>query len=386
MEDNNTNEELNQDANASSQSIPPIPPIGASEPITPIPTDSFSNSGGIGNSGIYSSEIPEVPSPAFQFESALDLGFVREKVASAREEAKAFIIGQEEMIDLLLIGIFTNGHILLEGVPGIAKTLSAKVLSKSLDADFSRIQFTPDLMPSDILGTSVFNMKTSEFSFNKGPIFSNIILIDEVNRAPAKTQSALFEVMEERQITYEGKKYEMEFPFLIIATQNPVEQEGTYSLPEAQLDRFLFKINLDYPTLEQEQEILKRYKNTTLAPNLDTITKVFSKADLLKIQELISKIKIEDALMKYIATITHNTRNHAKLYLGASPRASLAMAKSAKAMAAIRGRDFITPDDIQSVAHYVLNHRIILTPEAEMEGLSTKAVIEEIIHKIEVPR
>ncbi|MDB4089295.1 MoxR family ATPase [Flavobacteriales bacterium] len=386
MEDNNTNDELNKEANKHSQSIPPIPPIGSSDPVSPFSQDSIKNEDGLGNSGIYSTKIPSVPPPAFQFESSLDLGFVREKVASARQEAKAFIIGQEEMIDLLLIGIFTNGHILLEGVPGIAKTLSAKVLSKCLDTDFSRIQFTPDLMPSDILGTSVFNMKTSEFTFNKGPIFSNIILIDEVNRAPAKTQSALFEVMEERQITYEGVKYEMEFPFLIIATQNPVEQEGTYSLPEAQLDRFLFKIILDYPTLEQEQEILSRYKNTTLAPNLDTITKVFSKADLLKIQDLVSKIKIEDALMKYIATITHNTRNHAKLYLGASPRATLAMAKSAKAMAAIRGRDFITPDDIQSVANYVLNHRIILTPEAEMEGLSTKSVIEEIIHKIEVPR
>ena len=386
MEDTNQNEEVNKEAKEQSQSIPPVPPIGASDSVAPITPNSFDNSPTAENSDLYSSDIPEVPSPAFQFESALDLGFVREKVARAREEAKAFIIGQEEMIDLLLIGIFTNGHILLEGVPGIAKTLSAKVLSKSMDADFSRIQFTPDLMPSDILGTSVFNMKTSEFNFNKGPIFSNIILIDEVNRAPAKTQSALFEVMEERQITYEGKKYDMDYPFLIIATQNPVEQEGTYSLPEAQLDRFLFKIILNYPTLEQEQEILKRYKNTTLAPNLDTITKVFSKADLLKIQELVSKIKIEDALMNYIANITHSTRNHAKLYLGASPRASLAMAKSAKAMAAIRGRDFITPDDIQSVAHYVLNHRIILTPEAEMEGLSSQSVIEEIIHKIEVPR
>ena len=333
-----------------------------------------------------SKEIPAVPNQSFQFESSLELGFVREKVNEARKQAANFIIGQEEMIDLLLIGIFTNGHILLEGVPGIAKTLSAKVLSKSLDTDFSRIQFTPDLMPSDILGTSVFNMKTSEFSFNKGPIFSNIILIDEVNRAPAKTQAALFEVMEERQVTFEGVKYEMEYPFLIIATQNPVEQEGTYSLPEAQLDRFLFKVVLDYPTLEQEQEILNRYKNTSLAPDLSSISKVFSEADLKKIQKLVTEIKIEDQLLSYIAKITHNTRNHAKLYLGASPRASLAMAKAAKAMAAIRGRDFITPDDVQSVANHVLNHRIILTPEAEMEGLSSKSVIEEIIHKIEVPR
>ncbi len=333
-----------------------------------------------------SDEIPAAPAPGFQFESSLELRFVRDKVNAARAEAKGYIIGQEEMIDLLLIGIFTNGHILLEGVPGIAKTLSAKVLSKCLDTDFSRIQFTPDLMPSDILGTSVFNLKTSEFTFKKGPIFSNIVLIDEVNRSPAKTQAALFEVMEERQITFDGIKHEMEYPFLIIATQNPIEQEGTYSLPEAQLDRFLFKIIMDYPDLKQEEEILNRYKNTSLSPNLDAINKVFSTEDLQKIQELVTQVKIEDQLLSYIAKITHSTRNHAKLYLGASPRASLAMAKASKAMAAMRGRDFIIPDDVQEVAHHVLNHRIILTPEAEMEGLTSKDVVEEIIHKIEVPR
>lgn len=322
----------------------------------------------------------------FQFESSLELQFVKQKVAEVRQQASGFIIGQQDTIDLLLIGIFTNGHILLEGVPGIAKTLSAKVISRCLDTEFSRIQFTPDLMPSDIIGTSVFNMKTSEFTFHKGPIFSNIILIDEVNRSPAKTQSALFEVMEERQITFEGVKYKMEYPFLIIATQNPVEQEGTYSLPEAQLDRFLFKINLDYPSLAEEQQILSRYKNTTLSPDLSTIQKVFSPEDLKKIQALVNEVKIEENLLSYIAQITHSTRNHAKLYLGASPRASLAMAKASKAMAAMRGRDFITPDDIQTIAPQVLNHRIILTPEAEMEGMTPATVINEIIHKIEVPR
>ena len=335
---------------------------------------------------LMSTEIPSAPSPDFKFESSLELQFVKDKVNAARTEAKAYIIGQEEMIDLLLIGIFTNGHILLEGVPGIAKTLSAKVLAKCLDTNFSRIQFTPDLMPSDILGTSVFNLKSSEFTFKKGPIFSNIVLIDEVNRSPAKTQAALFEVMEERQITFDGEKHEMEYPFLIIATQNPIEQEGTYSLPEAQLDRFLFKIIMDYPNLNQEEQILARYKNTTLSPNLDAINKVFTKADLKKIQKLVAEVKIEDQLLSYIAKITYGTRNHAKLYLGASPRASLSIAKAAKAMAAMRGRDFIVPDDIQEIAHHVLNHRIILTPEAEMEGLTTKTVIEEIIHKIEVPR
>lgn len=333
-----------------------------------------------------STEIPSAPSTNFGFSSGLDLSFIREKVVRAREQAGNFIIGQEEMIDLLLIGVFTNGHILLEGVPGIAKTLSSKVLAKCMDTNFNRIQFTPDLMPSDIIGTSVFNLKTSEFNFHKGPIFSNIILIDEINRAPAKTQAALFEVMEERQITFEGTKYDMGTPFLIVATQNPVEQEGTYNLPEAQLDRFLFKIILEYPSLEEENLILERYESTTTSPDLSSITAVFTPADITKIQGLIGQVKIEKQLLNYIAQITNSTRNHAKLYLGASPRASLNMVKAAKAMAAIRGRDFITPDDIQAIAYHVLNHRIILTPEAEMEGMTAKSVIEEIIHKIDVPR
>ncbi len=334
-----------------------------------------------------STEIPSsVAGSSFGFSTGLDLGFIRDKVVKAREQAGNFIIGQEEMIDLLLIGIFTNGHILLEGVPGIAKTLSSKVLAKTLDTGFSRIQFTPDLMPSDIIGTSVFNMKTSDFDFIKGPIFSNIILIDEINRAPAKTQAALFEVMEERQITFEGTKYKMGTPFLVVATQNPVEQEGTYNLPEAQLDRFLFKIILDYPSLEEENLILQRYQSTTKSPDLSSITTVFSVDDIKKIQDILGQVKIENQLLSYIAQITNSTRSHGKLYLGASPRASLNMVKAAKAMAAIRGRDFITPDDIQSIAFHVLNHRVILTPEAEMEGLTAKDVVDEIVQKIEVPR
>jgi MoxR-like ATPase len=274
----------------------------------------------------------------------------------------------------------------LEGVPGVAKTLSSKVLSKALDIQFSRIQFTPDLMPSDVLGTSVFNMKDSSFNFRRGPIFSNIVLIDEINRAPAKTQAALFEVMEERQITYDGNRYEMEFPFLVIATMNPIEQEGTYNLPEAQLDRFLFKIKINYPDLEQETEILKRYKNNIKTPNLDEVDAVFSVQDISRIQGLIEKIIIEDNLLQYIADLTFKTRNHGKIYLGGSPRASLSMLKASKAVAAIRGRDFVTPEDIQFVAPHVLNHRLILTPEAEMEGVRPEEVIAEIIQMIEVPR
>lgn len=348
--------------------------------------ESTSNTGGI------SLEKPEgssttSTSSSYGFERPNeDLIWVAQKVNQVRSELKKFIIGQEQMVELLMAGIFCNGHVLLEGVPGVAKTLSSKVLSKALDIGFSRIQFTPDLMPSDVLGTSVFNMKDTTFTFKKGPVFSNIVLIDEINRAPAKTQAALFEVMEERQITYDGTLYPMEFPFLVVATMNPIEQEGTYSLPEAQLDRFLFKIKVFHPELDQETEILKRYKNNIKTPDLGTITPVFTSKDIQKIQDLIGNIIIEDHLLSYIAQITHKTRNHGKIYLGGSPRASLSMLKASKALAAIRGRDFVTPDDIQFVAPHVLNHRIILTPEAEMEGTSTEDVIKEIIQTIEVPR
>jgi MoxR-like ATPase len=320
------------------------------------------------------------------FNSTLNLGFVNQKVAATRKEIGNFVVGQHDMVDLLLIAIFSNGHVLLEGVPGVAKTLTAKVLSKTLAVDFSRIQFTPDLMPSDVIGTSVYNMNGGSFSFQKGPVFSNIVLIDEINRAPAKTQAALFEVMEERQISYDSKVYKMEFPFLVLATQNPVEQEGTYNLPEAQLDRFLFKIKIDYPSLNDEHAILQRYRDNIKAPDLSKILSVFSASDLQEIQNLVEKIRIEDQILKYIAQITNATRNHAKLYLGGSPRASLSMLKAAKSFAAIRGRDFVIPDDVQFVAPHVLNHRLIMTPEAEMEGLSIEDLIKEIVHEIEVPR
>jgi len=242
------------------------------------------------------------------------------------------------------------------------------------------------MMPSDVIGTSVFNSKDASFTFRKGPIFSNIVLIDEINRAPAKTQAALFEVMEERQITYDGTRYQMTFPFIVIATQNPIDQEGTYNLPEAQLDRFLFKIKLDYPELQEEEEILHRYKNEIKTPSLDDIIAVFNSKEIAKIQDAVGKVIVEDNLVKYIAAITHKTRNHGKIYLGGSPRASLSIIKSAKSMAAIRGRDFVTPEDIQFVAPHVLNHRLIMTPEAEMEGVRVEDVIEEIVKTLEVPR
>ncbi len=355
------------------EQAPKVEPTPSEETITPVSATEETTS--------------EKPITQFGFERQnTELLWVAQKVNDVRNELAKYIIGQSEMIELLMAGIFANGHILLEGVPGVAKTLSAKVLAKSLSVEFSRIQFTPDMMPSDVLGTSVYNMKDSSFTFKKGPIFSNIVLIDEINRAPAKTQAALFEVMEERQITYDGECYPMGFPFLVIATQNPIEQEGTYNLPEAQLDRFLFKVKLGYPELSEEEEILNRYKNNIKSPDLSEVMAVFDANEIKKIQSAVEKIIIEDNLVKYIAALVHKTRNHGKIYLGASPRASLSILRSAKAVAAIRGRDFVTPEDIQFVAVHVLNHRLILTPEAEMEGVSVEEVVKEILQTIEVPR
>lgn len=316
----------------------------------------------------------------------MDLSKISDSVTRIKAELGKVIVGQEEMIDLLLVSLFSGGHVLIEGVPGIAKTLTAKLLAQTLDVNFSRIQFTPDLMPSDVLGTTIFNMQTSEFSFNAGPIFSNLVLIDEINRAPAKTQAALFEVMEEYQVTVDGETYPMEFPFFVMATQNPIEQEGTYKLPEAQLDRFLIKINLKYPTLEEEKAILHRFKNDFKVNIRHEVKPVFKADDMQACQDLIEKVYIKEDLLNYIAQIVANTRNNGDLFLGASPRASLAIMKTAKAIAAINSRDFVTPEDIQYMTYPVLNHRVILTPEREMEGYSTQEVIEDIIQKIEVPR
>ncbi len=321
-----------------------------------------------------------------EFNSRIDLKNLQEAVQKIKDELGKIIIGQHEMIDLLVISILANGHSLIEGVPGVAKTVTAKLLAKTMDVDFSRIQFTPDLMPSDILGTSIFNVKTSEFEFKKGPIFSNIILIDEINRAPAKTQAALFEVMAERQITIDGIENKMPSPLLVFATQNPIEQEGTYALPEAQLDRFLFKINVGYPSLEEEITILEGHHERKTAVPIELIQPVLTAKQIEEYQEIIKSIIIENNLLKYIASIVNNTRNNGNLYLGASPRASIAIMNASKAMAAINGRDFVTPDDIKTVASPVLRHRIILTPEREMEGFTAEKVVSQIIETIEIPR
>ncbi|MEO1513889.1 MAG: MoxR family ATPase [Bacteroidota bacterium] len=338
-------------------------------------------------------ETEEVPQPLSPLgnssgwqQNRIDLSRIEQAVDRIKGELHKVIIGQDDMIDQLLIALFAGGHVLLEGVPGIAKTLTAKSIARSMDVDFSRIQFTPDLMPTDVVGTNVFNMQSSQFSFNKGPVFSNIVLIDEINRAPAKTQAALFEVMEEFQVTVDGETYKMDHPFIVIATQNPIEQEGTYKLPEAQLDRFLFKINMHYPSLEEEQSILRRFRNDFGMRTKEEVQKVFNAEEVKACRDLVEQVTIKDELIDYIAAIIHNTRNNGDLFLGASPRASLAVLKTSKAFAAMNGRDFVTPDDIQYVVYPALNHRIILTPEREMEGFDTRSVIEEIIKKIEVPR
>ncbi len=312
------------------------------------------------------------------------------KLNAAVEQIKAtlskIIVGQHETIDLLIAGILADGHVLIEGVPGVAKTLTAKLIAKAIDAKYSRIQFTPDLMPSDVLGTSVFNPKTIDFEFKHGPIFGNIILIDEINRAPAKTQSALFEVMEERQVTIDGHNYKMEEPFIVLATQNPIDQEGTYRLPEAQLDRFLFKIEVKYPSLEEEILIITQQHQQKTNDQLADIKPVLSKEDIIALRLQVRGFYVEPKILEFVAKIIHETRNNKSLYLGGSPRASLAIVNAAKALAAIKGRDFVTPDDIVWVAPAVLRHRIMLTPDKEMEGVTPDEVVKQIIQKIEVPR
>ena len=320
------------------------------------------------------------------FDSRVPLEELRDTVEQVKKELSTIIVGQKDFIELLIISILADGHALIEGVPGIAKTVTAKLFAKTLKTEFNRIQFTPDLMPSDILGTSVFNSKTTEFEFKKGPIFSNIILIDEINRAPAKTQSALFETMEERQATVDGTTYPMGNPFMVLATQNPIEQEGTYALPEAQLDRFLFKIKVDYPSVEEEVIILQNHHERKGEKPQDQIKAVLTPEKLAEFKKNIHEVVVEQKILDYIANIITQTRNHPHLYLGASPRASIATLTAAKAFAAIAGRDFVIPEDVKKALVPVLNHRVILTPEREMEGMTTENVVTMIMESVEIPR
>lgn len=330
--------------------------------------------------------ISEETTTELQFENRLDLSELQHSVDKIKEEISKVIVGQKDMIDMLIASLLAKGHALIEGVPGVAKTITAKLIAKSLSVDFSRIQFTPDLMPSDILGTSIFNLNTSEFEFKKGPIFSNMVLIDEVNRAPAKTQAALFEVMEEQQITIDGNSFKLESPFMVLATQNPIEQEGTYRLPEAQLDRFLFKIDIDYPNLDEEIEILSREHLLKERIKTEEITPFLTASQISNYQKLVTQVVVEEHLLKYIAELIVATRNNPFLYLGASPRASIAILKASKAFAAMSGRDFVTPEDIKRAAIPVLHHRVIVTPEREMEGVTSKQIITQIIENVEIPR
>ncbi len=331
-------------------------------------------------------ENEQIESADIHFETRIDLKEIQKQVNAIRSELKKVIVGQDKVIDYLLVAILANGHVLLEGVPGVAKTMAVKLLARTLNVKFSRIQFTPDLMPSDILGTSVFDLKKSEFEFRRGPIFANMILIDEVNRAPAKTQAALFEVMDERQITIDGKTYLMDSPFLVMATQNPIEQEGTYRLPEAQLDRFMFKVVIDYPNLVDECEIIRREHEAINGDKTIDVQTVVQKADIDNVKSIVRSVLVEQNIIEYIARIVQETREHPFLYLGASPRASLAILNASKGFAALHGRDFVTPDDVKDSALAVLQHRIIVAPEKEMEGVKTEDIVKQIIDALEIPR
>ncbi|QWX84672.1 MoxR family ATPase [Cellulophaga sp. HaHaR_3_176] len=331
-------------------------------------------------------ENNETPNNDLNFDNRIPLEDLKNAVLEIKAELAKVIIGQEKFIDLLLVALLVDGHVLIEGVPGIAKTVTAKLFAKTLKTEFSRIQFTPDLMPSDILGTSIFNVKSSEFEFKKGPVFSNIILIDEINRAPAKTQAAMFETMEEMQVTMDGTTYLMDAPFMVLATQNPIEQEGTYALPEAQLDRFLFKIKVGYPTLEEEVKIIQTHHQRKGSKPQTLINPILTPEQLKEFKRKIQDVIVEEKIIRYVAELISRTRNHPHLYLGGSPRASIAALNSAKAFAAIEGRDFVMPTDVKRAMVPVLNHRIILTPEREMEGMSTDSVINMIVDSVEVPR
>ena len=334
-----------------------------------------------------SAEIPAAPaSPEAAFAPRTDFARLTAQTDAIRTEIGKIIVGQTDLLELLLTAVLADGHVLLEGVPGVAKTLMAKLLARTLEVPFSRIQFTPDLMPSDVLGTSIFRQNKADFEFRPGPIFASVVLIDEINRAPAKTQSALFEVMEERTVTQDGTTYAMPEPFLVLATQNPIEQEGTYRLPEAQLDRFLFKLHVGYPTLAEEVQILTGHHAGLGSTNLEAVQAILSAADLTALRQQVRQQRVEANILEYIAKLVGQTRAHKSLYLGASPRASLALLNGAKALAALRGRDFVTPEDVQFLAPSVLRHRIMLTPEREMEGGTPDEVVKQIIQSVEVPR
>ncbi len=319
-------------------------------------------------------------------ENRMDVADIQVKIQAVKTELRKVIVGHEDVIHQLVLALLSNGHSLIEGLPGVAKTMMAKLLAKTIAADFSRIQFTPDLMPSDVTGSSVLNMQTNEFEFKKGPIFSNIILIDEINRSPAKTQAALFECMSENQVTVDGNTYPLTPPFLVLATQNPIEQEGTYRLPEAQLDRFMFKVKVEYPSLEDEITLLMEQQNRKNIQKESLVDQVISGKEIIEFQERIKSIFVHEDIIKFIANLVFQTRSDQNLYIGASPRASIALLDASKTSAAINGRDFVIPEDVKNVAYGILGHRVVLMPEKEMEGYSAEQIIQQIIDRVEIPR
>lgn len=314
----------------------------------------------------------------------------QEKISRVASEVSKIVVGQEYMVNRLMIGLFTNGHILLEGVPGIAKTLTVNTLAQVLHLDFQRVQFTPDLLPADLIGTMIYNQKKGEFEVKKGPIFTNVVLADEINRAPAKVQSALLEAMQEKTVTIGETSFKLDRPFLVLATQNPVDQEGTYSLPEAQIDRFMLKVKVDYPTKEEELEVMRRMSNMAFKPELETL---LTKEDIFSIRNEVNQVSISESLEKYIIELVFATRNPKSFGLeeeayymqfGASPRASINLNLASKAMAFMNGRDYVLPEDIKEIAKDVLNHRIILNYEAEADGISTEHIVEKLLKKIPI--
>lgn len=321
-----------------------------------------------------------------EFENRINLSDLQAKINAVRQEVKKVIVGQDKVINMLLLAILAGGHSLIEGLPGVAKTLTAKLIAKSIRSNFRRLQFTPDLMPSDVTGSTILDIKSNEFEFRPGPIFGNVILIDEINRAPAKTQSSLFECMSEKQVTVDGKTYPMANPFIVFATQNPIEHEGTYRLPEAQLDRFLFKIDVHYPDFDQELQILKEHHDQKAKNKEDLVQKVVSIDEIIHFQHLVKLVYVHEDVLKYIAQIISQTRTNPYLSLGASPRASIAILEAAKASAALQGQDFVTPEDVKYVAEAILSHRIQLTPEKEMEGFTPAYIVQQIIESVEIPR
>jgi MoxR-like ATPase len=313
---------------------------------------------------------------------------VQDIVTHIRAEAAKVLVGQEEPFTQILIALFSGGHVLLEGVPGTAKTLMAKTLAALTQAEFKRVQFTPDLMPSDVVGTQVFEIGTSQFRLREGPIFTNVLLGDEINRAPAKTQSALLEAMEERQVTIEGQRLPLPDPFFVLATQNPVEYEGTYPLPEAQLDRFLFKVFVDYAPQQVEIEVLRRYHQGFDAHRFDTLAfeRPITREDLAQARAEIQGVQVDEGILKYITDIAQASRTSLDLLLGGSPRASISLLLAAKTWAAMQGRTFVVPDDVKFLVRPVYRHRVILKPEAEIEGLTADTAMARILARVEVPR